>query len=264
MSAFRPLAAESLRDALRRRIVAAVVVLSLLSLLAVDSCTSCAGGQIVVNGHLERLDQIAGAIGLVVIATLGLWVIALAGLLGADHLQQALEDGSAALCLARPVSRDTFVVARLAGAVALAGFAGAVLFVAAGFLLAERSGLRPGPVAWAGLACAGGALTTGAFSMAASLRLPRVATLFLVLAILGLITTANALGAAAHLQGGLLAWIDRFGPPLASSLGLALQPWLGAVQLHGSAVDVAFRLVLWSALGVGVLIAAFRRVEIGR
>lgn len=262
MSAFRPLAAESLRDALRRRIVAAVVVLSLLSLLAVDSCTSCTGGQIVVNGHLERLDQIAGAIGLIVVGTLGLWVIALAGILGADHLQQTLEDGSAALCLARPVSRDTFVLARLVGAVLLAGLAGLVLFAGAGFLLAQRSGLSPGPVLWAGLACAGGALTTAAFAMAASLRLPRIATLFLVLAILGLITLANVLGAAARLGNGILAWIDRFGPPLASSLGLALAPWLGGAQLQGSAADIAFRLALWCALGVGLLVAAFRRAEI--
>jgi ABC-type transport system involved in multi-copper enzyme maturation permease subunit len=262
MSVFRPLAAESLRDALRRRVVAAIVLLSLLSLVAVDSCTSCAGGQILVNGRVERLDQIAGFLGLAIVSTLGLWVMALAGVLGADHLQQTLEDGSAALCLARPVGRATFVLARLAGVLALAGATGGVLFAGAGLLLAQRSGLAPGPVVMAAAACAGGVVVVGAFSMAASLRFPRIATLFLVFAGLGLIATANVLGASTGLPRGVLQGIDRVGPPLVSSVGLALRPWLGTVQLQGSGLDVGFRLVLWGVLGLAVLLASFRRVEI--
>ena len=38
----RALSAESFRDAVRRRIAGALVVLALLSLLVVESCTSCA------------------------------------------------------------------------------------------------------------------------------------------------------------------------------------------------------------------------------
>lgn len=262
MSPFRPLAAESLRDALRRRIVAAILVLSVLSLLAIDSCTSCAGGHIVVNGRLERLDQIAGALGLAVVVTLSLWVMALAGVLGVDHLQQSLEDGSAALCLARPVGRGTFVLSRLAGVLALAGATAAVLFAAAGVFLTRRNGLAPGPLLEAAAACAGGIVIVGALAMAASLRFPRIAALFLVFAGLGLITTANVLGAATGLPRGLLEGIDRIGPPLVSAVGLALQPWLGTVQLRGNGLDVAFRLVLWSVLALALLVVSFRRVEV--
>lgn len=262
MSAFGPLAAESLRDALRRRIVAAIVLLSLFSLLAVDSCTSCAGGQIMVNGRLERLDQIAGALGLAIVVTLSLWAMALAGVLGADHLQQTLEDGTAALSLARPVGRTTFVLSRLTGVLALAGATGAVLFGVAGALLARRSGLPAAPLLGAAAACTGGVVIVGAFSMAASLRFPRVASLFLVFAGLGLVSTANALGATSGLPRGLLRAIDQVGPPLVSSVGLALQPWLGTVPLRGSGLDVGFRLVLWSVLALALLVASFRRVEI--
>ena len=120
MSGFSVLAVEALRDAVRRRIVMAIVVLSLLSLMVVDSCTACAAGEVTINGEVRSLNDVAGAAGANLYAWLGLWIVVLAGLLASDHLQQTLEDGSANLCLARPVSRTAFAMARLAGALAVA------------------------------------------------------------------------------------------------------------------------------------------------
>ena len=50
MSAFTALSKEALSDAIRRRIVAAVILLCLFSLMAIDGFTSCAG-NVSLNGE---------------------------------------------------------------------------------------------------------------------------------------------------------------------------------------------------------------------
>jgi hypothetical protein len=110
--------------------------------------------------------------------------IALAGVLASDHLRATLDDGSAALSLARPVPREAFAVARLMGVTAVAG---AVVLGIAGFLLATRSALPLTPALCAAGACALGALTVGALAMAASLVLPRAVTVLLVLGSVALV-----------------------------------------------------------------------------
>jgi hypothetical protein len=262
MSAFGWLAREALADALRRRIAAAVAVAALASVAMLDSCTSCAP-SVTVDGEVRELTELAGAAGLGTFVMLGLWVIALAGVLASDHLRATLEDGSALLSLARPVSRDSFALARLAGVLGLTLGAGAVVLGAATGLLSARSGLAVLPAVWAGFACALGCVVMAALAMAASLVLPRAATLLLVLGGVWLTALANGLGSFTQL-GGWLGWIDRVGPPLGSSMALALSPWLeaGGAQIAGDPAQVSGRLVAWAIGAVLVLMGGFRGVEV--
>lgn len=260
MNGFWLLAREALADALRRRIAFAVAVAALLSVAMIDSCTSCAA-PIQVNGELRELSELAGPAGLGTFVLLGLWVIVLAGVLASDHLRTTLEDGSALLSLARPVSREAFALARLAGVLGLSYAAGLVVLGSAATLLAVRSGLPWLPALFAGGACALGCVVVAGFAMAASLVLPRAATLLLVLGGVWLIALANGLGAFTQV-GGWLGALDRAGPPLASAMALALAPWLEGATFVGDPVQVVARLVAW-AIGALLLLAyAFRRVEL--
>ena len=151
LTQFRTLAGEAVLDAVRRRIVAAIAVVSVLSLMLVDTCTTCSGGELVVNGEVREMASIAGWSGTVTFIVLGLWSIVLAGVLASEHLAQTLTDGSATLTLARPVGRGTFALARLTGALAIAFVTGAVLLGGTALFLSARSGLSTGPALVASL-----------------------------------------------------------------------------------------------------------------
>jgi ABC-type transport system involved in multi-copper enzyme maturation permease subunit len=260
MNGFGPLAREAIADALRRRIAAAVALAALVSVLMLESCTSCSP-SVNVNGQLREMTELAGPAGLGAFVVLGLWVIALAGVLAADHLQSTLDDGSALLALARPIARDSFALARLAGVLGLAFCAGLVMLGSAAALLATRSGLPVAPAVVAGGACALGCIAVAALAMTASLALPRAATLLLVIGGVWLTAFANALGSFAEI-GGWLGALDRLGPPLASAMALALAPWLEGVAISGDPVRIYARLTVWAIAGVLALIYAFRRVEL--
>jgi hypothetical protein len=98
-------------------------------------------------------------------------------------------------------------------------------------------------------------------AMAASLVLPRAATLLIVLGGVWLVALANGLGAVAQL-GGWLAWIDRAGPPLGSAMAIALAPWLEGATLAEHPAQVGARLLAWAIAGVAVLAYGFRGVEV--
>jgi hypothetical protein len=265
MSAFGALAEEAVRDASRRRIVAMVVAMSLLSLFFIDGCTSCASGTININGEERSLGNVAGATGGALYGFLGLWIVLLAGVLAADHLRQSLEDGSADLSLARPISRDAFALSRLVGSLAVALGTGAVLLGATAFLLGERSALPLGPAFVSALGVFAGAVTLGAFGMAFSLWLPRLAAILAVAAGLGIVVLANTLSFFREESANdLLGWIDRFGPPLATAIWLPLDKWIPQAQFDGDPVAVGVRAVIWAAVAVGLLLLSFRRLELGR
>ncbi len=264
MRVFAVLAGEAVRDAARRRIVAVIVVVSLLSLMLVDSCTACGTGRVVVDGQVRELVDLAGFTGAATGVVLGLWCIALAGVLGAEHLAETLEDGSASLTLARPVGRTTFALARLAGALAIAGATAAVLLGGTALLLRTRGGLPLAPAATAGAAVALGGLVVGALAMTASLWLPRLAAILLGAVLLATVVAANALGFVAKSPGGLLGLVDRVGPPLATTLVLAVDPWITQVHVPGDPLAVWARLAAWAAASLALLALAFRRVELGR
>jgi len=261
---FAILTAEALGDAVRRRIVAVIAAVSVLSLLWIDSCTACAGGTVVVNGVERDLSALAGATGAATFVVLALWGMVLAGVLSAEHLTQTLQDGSATLCLARPVGRGTFAFARLAGALAIAVGTGLLLLGATAALLHLRSGLVWAPALAGGVAFVAGAVTVGALAMAVSLRFARIGTVLLVFAALGLVALANGVVLAGGEPGGVLGAVDRFGPPLASGVALGVAPWVPQAELPVEAAALVFRAVLWAGGACVALWAAFARVELGR
>jgi ABC-type transport system involved in multi-copper enzyme maturation permease subunit len=261
LASFRLLAADAFRDAVRRRIALALVVLSLLSLLVVDSCTSCGAGTVVVNGTEMDGSRIFGWTGMVLYAVLALWTVTLSGALAADHLQQGLEDGTALLTLARPVGRGSFALARLAGALAVSLGTGALLLAGTAAFLRARYDLDVGPAAAAGACAALGAAIVSSLAMATSLYLPRLATVAAVFVGVAVIAATNLAALAGVELSALWSALDRFGPPLGTGIALAVAEWSGR-ELPASAGLVAARLALWALLGAALLVAAFRRREI--
>jgi len=261
-ASFRLLAGEALADATRRRIVPVVVVFSLLSLLFVDSCTACEAGTFVRNGEEIEIPQVAGFGSLVLFAVLALWTIALAGILAAGHLSETLEDGTASLVLARPVGRPTFALARLAGALAIALLAGVALLGGTALLSHLRQALPLLPAAWAGLACAGGALCVASLAMVASLALPGTAAALVAMLAVAFMAFANALALLGAELGGFLGLLDRVGPPLLTAVVLPLDAWIEPTTVPGDPAAVGVRLALWAGAAAFLLVAAFRRIEL--
>jgi len=267
MNGLGALTREAVLDAVRRKLALAVAVSCVLSVMVLDSCTTMMGAHFEINGEaVDASAFIAGGAGALTLVVLTLWLVTLAGVLAADQLRQTLEDGTATLAMARPVSRFVFGLARLAGVLAIAWGAAVALMGAAAFLLGSRNGLALGPAALAGAACLLGSLAMAAWAMTASLYLPRVATILLVFAAVGAVALANAIGAVTGI-GGFFGWVDRYGPPFASTAIVALTTWLPQTAQDGmriEAFDVWARLGLWTAAGLAALFVSLRRIEIGR
>lgn len=258
---FPTLAGEAVSDAVRRRIVPAIAVVSLLSLLVVDSCTSCAP-TVTQNGVPIEVPEIAGWTGMVIFAVLALWAMVLAGVLGSDHLAETLSDGSASLVLARPVGRATFALSRLAGVLAIAFATGGVLLGGTTVLLHARHGVAVASAVWGGLACALGVVVVASLAMTVSLFLPRIATVLVVLVGVGVIAGVNAIGLFGVQLGGVAWGIDRFGPPLGSAVVAALAPWIAPVEVPADPLVLAVRIAAWAVIGVSLLTVVFRRCDV--
>jgi ABC-2 type transport system ATP-binding protein len=256
----RLLTVEAVRDASRRRIVPAVLVISTLSLLMMDSCTSCSqSGGVDASGQPLSVINLTGVLSF---SLLGLWSIALAGLLAADHLRSIFDDGSALLVLSRPVSRPTLALARLGGALAVA-FAGALMLcIGATFFLVVRGGLPLSPALTATLSILVSSVAVAALAMTASLFLPRIVTVLLVLGGVGLIGVLNIGSASGSTFSGLYFVLDRFGPPLLSSIVVALSPWSGQLTTTVTPGDVAVRSILWLIGSVALLAVVFDQREL--
>lgn len=253
---------EALLDAVRRRVVTAVAILSVLSLMVVDSCSGCATGSVTVNGQEQELVDVAGYSASLMFTSLGLWIITLAGVLGADHLTQTLEDGSAPLGLARPVGRGVFAFSRLFGCLAIVALAGSILLGATALLFSTRGGLPLLPAGIAALACALGSIAIAALAMTLSLYLPRPATWLAVVGIVLLMAMAGGFSAAPIEQEGWLSALAAVGPPLATSMVAGLGPWMDPVELPWGPFDLLPRLLIWDAIALTALYAAFRGRDI--
>jgi ABC-type transport system involved in multi-copper enzyme maturation permease subunit len=261
---FRTLLGEAVHDAVRRRIVPAIAVVSLLSLMMVDGCTSCASPTIMQNGVAVELPEIAGWTGMVIFVVLALWTMVLAGILASDHLAEVLADGTAPLVLSRPVSRAGFALARLCGVLAIAFVTGLVLLGGSTALLVLRNGVSVAPAVWGALAAAAGATITASLAMTASLYLPRIATVMVVLVGIAAIATVNAIGLFGVELGGFVGLIDRFGPPLGSSVIAGVAAWIAPAQVPVDGLAVAIRAVAWAAAAMALLVVAFRSQDIGK
>ena len=253
---------EAARDLLRGRTTAVIVGFCLLAVMATHSCTGCFRGTAVVNGEEVDLSRFAGAAALPLIVALCLAVEILAAALAEEALRRPLEAGGAALWLARPIRRETYAAARLAGALAVAAGVAAVLLGAATALLWLRQELDPLPALLAAAACGTGAVVLGSLAMLGSLVLPRVATLALALALLAAATLANTASLLGARPGGLLGLVDRWGPPLFAAVVLPLAEWAPWLPIHGHAVEIAIRLGLWALSGVALLLVVFRRIDL--
>jgi ABC-type Na+ efflux pump permease subunit len=261
---FSELAREAFRDGMRRRIVPVIAVFALLSLLAVDSCTSCVGSSKVVQDGVEvSADGISGLTGMLIFTVLSLWMMVLAGLLASDHLAETVSDGSANLVLARPVRRSEFALARLLGALGIAYVTGAVVLTASAYLLHLRNGVPLGAAIWAGLACAAGALVVAALAMALSLLLARVATAMSVLFFVGAITFVNVFTMFSTSLGRLGHILQHFTPPLCTAVVVALKPWTTSELPQVDPTIMVLKLAFWVVASVLILLAAFRRQELG-
>jgi ABC-type Na+ efflux pump permease subunit len=260
---FSELAGEAFRDAMRRRIVPIIAVFALLSLLAVDSCTSCSGsGNIVRNGTSVATDDISGWASMLIFTVLSLWMMVLAGLLASDHLAETVFDGSANLILARPVRRSEFALARLAGALGIAYVTGAVVLGATAYLLHLRNGVPLGAALWAGLACAAGALVVAALAMALSLFLTRIATALSALFFVGAITFVNVFTLFGASLGEFGQIVQHFTPPLCTAVVVALKPWIAPVAPAVDPTIMALKLVSWAVASTMILLACFQRREL--
>jgi hypothetical protein len=179
-------------------------------------------------------------------------------------------EGSAALWLARPVSRSVFAGARLVGALAVTFLAGALLLGGTSALLSMRHGVELGPAVVASLATALGAVVVAALAAAASLAVGRTAVLLALAAAVPLQFSANAAGLVIALVQpeaslpGLLAALDRYGPPLGTAVFAATAAWNPHVDASGALAASFGRLALWAGGAVALLLVSFRRVEIGR
>jgi len=262
---FRALLGEAIHDAIRRRIVPAIAVVSLMSLMMVDGCTSCAAAPTIVqNGVSVEIPEVAGWTGIVIFSVLALWTMVLAGVLASDHLAEVLGDGTAPLVLSRPVSRASFALARLGGVLVIALVTGMVLLGGTTALLVLRNGVTLGAAIWGGLACAFGATVTASLAMSASLYLPRIATVMVVLVGVGMIATVNAIGMFQVELGGVAWAIDRFGPPLGTSVATALAPWIAPAEISADPLEVSVRAAAWAVAGVALLVVSFRKQDIGK
>ena len=264
MSAFTALARDALRDAARRRGLIAAAVASAIAALAIERCGHC---EAAVSIQGEAMSAQAGELAVLgaiaSLALIALWTYAVAALLASDGLAAALEDGVVESVLARPVSRDVLVLARLAGAWSGAFVLGAALFALAIGLAADRPGITLAPALGA-LLCAGvAAWTVAALAMCVSLSLPRAATLLLFGAIGAVVVGIETAGLFGARLDGFAGAVVAYGPAWLAAPVSALGPWLSAAPPGPPAWPNA-RALLWAAAATCALVARFRRVELPR
>lgn len=261
LRAFHRLAAEAVRDSLRSRSGLAIFVSAALCLLFVERCSGATaifehGGRTIDPAVFSRV------IGPLLYGLVALFLVAAAGLVACDVLARPIEDGTVSLWLARPVSRTLYALARLAGAVTLSGVVGAVVLLAATVLVTARYDLSYGPGLVGMAVFLADAVVVSAVAMAASLFLPRLLTLFLVVTWVQLVLFANLAHMVGAVFGGWLGALERWGPPLGTALLFALSPWVGLDADGGLALGVFLRLGLWAAGSVALVAFVFRRLEL--
>jgi hypothetical protein len=89
-----------------------------------------------------------------------------------------------------------------------------------------------------------------------------VATFLLVFFFVGAISLANVQMLVGGTPSGFFALLNILGPPLATSIAIALAPWSGQEVDLLLAGQIYLRLLIWIAVSVGALAFCFRRVEL--
>jgi ABC-type transport system involved in multi-copper enzyme maturation permease subunit len=260
-----PLVLETLHDAMRRRGLIAAALVSAGVALFVQRCGSCDAAVTVQGESVAMQGSEFGVIGaLVSFGLVAIWTYGVIALLASDGLASVLDDGGAESILARPVSRDVFVAARLIGVWAGAFAIGFALLALVVGLAVANQGAAVAPAVPALLAVAIAAIGVAAFAMLCSLSLPRVATL-LVLTGIGIAVTG--IETAALLSGDPTGWtrvVAFWGPAWIAAPLDALGAWLPAGALPAPLPWPFARACVWSGLLVAALIARFRQIELLR
>jgi hypothetical protein len=151
----------------------------------------------------------------------------------------------------------------LAGALGIAYATGAVVLTVSAYLLHLRNGVSLGAAIWAGLACAVGALVVAVLAMALSLILARIATAMSVLFFVGAITLVNVFTLFGASLGRLGYILQHFTPPLCTAVVVALKPWIAPMVPKVDPTIVALKLAFWVVASVVILLATFKRRELG-
>jgi ABC-type transport system involved in multi-copper enzyme maturation permease subunit len=268
MRAFFVLAGEAFRDGLRRRVAFVVAITLIAGIASAQSCTRIGLGWMTSEGVPIDPAVVAGYLAPALFLVQALSLLAIAGLVAADHLARPLAEGNAVLWLARPVSRRAWAGARLVGALGIALVAGALLLGGTAALLFVRQGVAIAPAllgaAAAGLAC----VVVAALAMAASLVVGRIAVVLATLVGIGFVAAANLAGIATTLAlggeplGGLFGLVDRYGPPLVTAIASGVAAWNPHVEPgHAFAATMA-RLAAWAVASIALLLVLFERREI--
>ena len=262
-SVFFLLVLESLQDAARRRIVPAILVLCFLTLVSINSCTTC-NAEITTNNLQAPPVDIFGWVGVSVLGVLAVWSLILAGMLASDHLSASLEDGSGLLILTRPVSRKQFALARLFGTLLITWSAVIVMMGGASFMLSLRGDLSLWPALIALAATLVNCVSIAALAMFISLFLPRIVTFLCVVGFVGWTAIANLMSASGMTLGLWSDVLDRFGPPILSSVIIPLAAWSGQAIESVSVTEIVFRLGLWLFASLSSLLFFFAQQELSR
>ena len=268
LRAFRIFAGEAFRDGLRRRLAFAVALVLLMGLFGAQTCTQFGTGSIDVDGEAIDGNVVGGFLAPLLFGFQAWAVLAIAGLLAADHLARPLAEGSAVLWLARPVSRHTWVLARLAGALGVALLCGATLLGGTGAMLVARQGVAIEPALLAAAATALGAVVVAAFAMAASLALGRGAVILVVLSRSPSWRSRTEPGSPPNSRTRASRSAASSAPstatdtPLFTAIAGAVALWNPHVDPGDTFVHSMIRLALWAAAGIALLLSVFRSREI--
>jgi hypothetical protein len=100
--------------------------------------------------------------------------------------------------------------------------------------------------------------------MTASLVLPRSVTALAVFGFVWAIAAINAFAQFGTELTGVAGLVDRFGPPLATAMIVALGSWIEPTATHGEPLELAVRSLLWAGASALLLLRVFRRLELGR
>ena len=63
---------------------------------------------------------------------------------------------------------------------------------------------------------------------------------------------------------GVTGLVDRFGPPLATAMIVALGSWIEPTATRGEPLELALRSLVWAGASALLLLRVFRRIELGR
>jgi ABC-type transport system involved in multi-copper enzyme maturation permease subunit len=190
----------TLRECLRRRVLAVVAVLTLafLALYAVATHLAFATvgtAQVRQAGTLVDAHALAGAslLGLAMFATLFLGAV-LAVFLTFNVIRGDAEQGLLQPVVVRPIGRTVFVAARYAAACGICSAYVAFVYAAAVVITGLEGGWWPDSIVMPGLALAGGVCIVAALSLLGSVYLSTIANGIAVLMVYGAGLVSGLLG----------------------------------------------------------------------